>query len=81
MNTSSKTAVTGQGNTSGYVAGQGAILTLTREWTADSLEHRIEVNAVVPAEVTPLYEQWLDSFTDPKEKLKSAVAKIPFKSV
>jgi L-fucose dehydrogenase len=42
------------------------------------LEHSIGVNAVVPAAVTPLYEQWLDSFTDPKEKLKSAVAKIPF---
>jgi L-fucose dehydrogenase len=28
--------------------------------------------------MTPLYEQWLGSFPDPKEKLKSVVAKIPF---
>ncbi len=59
MNTSSKTAVTGQGNTSGYVAGQGAVLALTCERAADLLEHSIGVNAVVPAEVTPLYEQCL----------------------
>ena len=78
VNISSKTAVTGQGNTSGYVAAKGAILALTREWAADLLQHGIRVNAVVPAEVmTPLYEQWLSGFPDPKEKLKSVVAKIP----
>jgi L-fucose dehydrogenase len=78
VNISSKTAVTGQGNTSGYVAAKGAILALTREWAADLLEHGIRVNAVVPAEVmTPLYEQWLLGFPDPEEKLKNVVAKIP----
>jgi L-fucose dehydrogenase len=78
VNISSKTAVTGQGNTSGYVAAKGAILALTREWAADLLEHGIRVNAVVPAEVmTPLYEQWLSAFADPAEKLKNVVAKIP----
>jgi L-fucose dehydrogenase len=36
------------------------------------------VNAVVPAEVmTPLYRQWLSTFPDPEEKLKSIVTKIP----
>jgi L-fucose dehydrogenase len=78
VNISSKTAVTGQGNTSGYVAAKGAILALTREWAADLLEEGIRVNAVVPAEVmTPLYEQWLSGFADPAEKLKNVVAKIP----
>lgn len=76
--TTSSTAITGQGNTSGYVALKGAILALTRELAADLLEHSIGVNAVVPAEVTPPNEQWLDSSTDPKEELKSVVAKIPF---
>lgn len=53
---SSKTAVTGQGGTSGYVAAKGAILGLTREWAADLLRFGIRVNSVVPAEVaTPLY--------------------------
>lgn len=78
VNISSKTAITGQGNTSGYVAAKGAILALTREWAADLLQHGIRVNAVVPAEVmTPLYEQWLNSFPDPAKKLKSVTAKIP----
>ena len=39
---------------------------------------RIRVNAVVPAEVmTPLYRQWLSTFANPEEKLKSIVEKIP----
>jgi L-fucose dehydrogenase len=78
VNISSKTALTGQGRTSGYVAAKGAILGLTREWAADLLSYGIRVNAVVPAEVmTPLYQQWLDSFPDPQEQLKRVVAKIP----
>ena len=48
---SSKTAVTGQGGTSGYVASKGAILGLTREWAAELLPYGIRVSAVVPAEV------------------------------
>ncbi len=75
---SSKTAVTGQGGTSGYVASKGAILALTREWAVELLPYGIRVNAVVPAEVmTPLYQQWLSTFANPEEKLKTVVAKIP----
>lgn len=78
VNISSKTAVTGQGGTSGYVASKGAILALTREWAAELLPYGIRVNAVVPAEVmTPLYRQWLDSFSNPDEKLRNIVSKIP----
>jgi L-fucose dehydrogenase len=78
VNISSKTALTGQGGTSGYVAAKGAILGLTREWAAELLPYGMRVNAVIPAEVmTPLYRQWLDGFPDPQEKLKSVVAKIP----
>lgn len=78
VNISSKTAVTGQGGTSGYVASKGAILGLTREWAAELLSYGIRVNAVVPAEVmTPLYQQWLATFPDPKHKLEKIVAKIP----
>jgi NAD(P)-dependent dehydrogenase (short-subunit alcohol dehydrogenase family) len=79
VNISSKTAVTGQGGTSGYVAAKGGILGLTREWAAELLPYRIRVNAVLPSEVmTPLYQQWLDGFPDPQEKLKNIVARIPF---
>ena len=78
VNISSKTAVTGQGGTSGYVASKGAILALTREWAAELLPHGIRVNAVLPAEVmTPLYRQWLDSFPNPQDQLRRVVAKIP----
>ncbi len=78
VNMSSKTAITGQGGTSGYASSKGAILALTREWAAELLPYGIRVNAVVPAEVmTPLYRQWLDTFPNPDEKLKSIVSKIP----
>ena len=78
VNISSKTALTGQGGTSGYVASKGAILGMTREWAAELLPYSIRVNAVIPAEVmTPLYQQWLETFPAPQEKLNSVVAKIP----
>lgn len=78
VNISSKTAVTGQGGTSGYVAAKAAILGLTREWAAELLPHGIRVNAVVPAEVdTPLYQQWISGFPNAEEKLARIVSKIP----
>src|SRR5690242_12084893 len=78
VNISSKTAITGQGGTSGYASSKGAILALTREWAAELLDSGIRVNAIVPAEVmTPLYRQWLDTFSDPEQKLQSILGKIP----
>ena len=78
VNISSKTASTGQGGTSGYVAAKAAILGLTREWAAELLPFGIRVNAVVPAEVaTPLYQQWISTFPNPQEKLARIVSKIP----
>jgi len=78
VNIASKTAVTGQGGTSGYASAKGAILALTREWAVELLPYGIRVNAVVPAEVmTPLYEQWLGTFANPEEKRKEIVARIP----
>jgi L-fucose dehydrogenase len=78
VNIASKTAVTGQGGTSGYASSKGAILALTREWAVELLPYGIRVNAVVPAEVmTPLYRQWLSTFPNPEEKLETIVSKIP----
>ena len=51
VNIASKTALTGQGNTSGYIASKGGILALTREWAVELLPYSMRVNAVVPAEV------------------------------
>jgi len=78
VNISSKTAVTGQGNTSGYAAAKGAQLALTREWAVELLPYGIRVNAVVPAEVmTPNYEKWLSSFKEPEKKLLEIKKNIP----
>ena len=78
VNIASKTAVTGQGGTSGYASSKGAILALTREWAVELLPYSIRVNAIVPAEVmTPLYQQWLSTFPNPQQKLDAIVAKIP----
>lgn len=81
LNIASKTALTGQGGTSGYASSKGAILALTREWTAELLQYGIRVNAIVPAEVmTPLYRQWLDTFAEPEKKLQNILSKIPLES-
>jgi L-fucose dehydrogenase len=78
VNISSKVALTGQGNTSGYAASKGAQLALTREWAAELLPYNIRVNAVLPAEVmTPLYRRWLDTLGDPDAELKRITDKIP----
>ncbi|WP_186079588.1 SDR family oxidoreductase [Burkholderia gladioli] len=79
VNVSSKTALTGQGGTSGYCAAKGAVLSLTREWAASLVGDGVRVNAVIPAEVmTPLYESWLASFDDPEAKLAAITQRIPF---
>lgn len=78
VNISSKTAVTGQGNTSAYVAAKAAQLGLTREWAAAFAPHGVRVNAVIPAEVmTPLYARWIETFEDPTAKLAEITARIP----
>jgi L-fucose dehydrogenase len=78
VNISSKTALTGQGGTSGYASSKGATLALTREWAAELLNYSIRVNAIVPAEVmTPLYQQWLSTFPNPEKKLKAITERIP----
>jgi L-fucose dehydrogenase len=78
VNIGSKTAVTGQGSTSGYASSKGAVMALTREWAAELLPFGIRVNTVIPAEVmTPLYRNWLDTFPNPEEKLNVILSKIP----
>src|SRR5215831_14619182 len=78
INIGSKVSVTGQGNTSGYAASKGAINALTREWAVELLPYSIRVNTVLPAEVwTPLYETWINTLPNPKEKLEQIVSKIP----
>lgn len=78
VNIGSKTAETGQGNTSAYAASNGGRNALTREWAVELLPYGIRVNAVVVAECyTPLYESWIKTFANPEEKLKTITDKIP----
>lgn len=79
VNIGSKTAETGQGGTSAYAAANGGRNALTREWAVELLQYGIRVNALIVAECfTPLYENWINTFTDPEEKLKQISSKIPF---
>ena len=78
VNISSKTAITGQGNTSAYCAAKGAQLSLTREWAAALINDGVRVNAVIPAEVmTPLYERWLNTFENPEQATADIIKSIP----
>jgi L-fucose dehydrogenase len=78
VNISSKTAVTGQGGTSAYIAAKAAQLGLTREWAADFARDGVRVNAVIPAEtMTPLYRRLIDATEDPAATLAAIEANIP----
>lgn len=79
VNIGSKTADTGQGSTSAYAAANGGRNALTREWAVELLKYSIRVNAVIVAEcLTPMYENWLQTLTDPLEKLAEITGRIPF---
>ena len=78
VNITSKTAETGQGNTSAYAASNGGRNGLTREWAVELLKYGIRVNSVVVAECwTPQYEKWIQTLSNAEEKLKEITSKIP----
>ncbi|WP_109696753.1 L-fucose dehydrogenase [Chitinophaga deserti] len=78
VNITSKTAETGQGNTSAYAAANGGRNALTREWAVELLPWSIRVNAIVVAESwTPLYENWINTFENKEEKLAGILENIP----
>lgn len=78
VNIGSKTAETGQGNTSAYAAANGGRNALTREWAVELLKYGIRVNSVIVAEAwTPQYEKWINMLPDPVDKLESILQKIP----
>ncbi len=81
VNISSKTGITGQGNTSAYAAANGGRTALTREWAVELLKYKIRVNAIIVAESwTPAYEKWITTLENPEEKLKEITDKIPFEN-
>lgn len=81
VNICSKTAITGQGGTSGYAAANGERLALTQKWAVELAPFNINVNAVVVSECwTPQYEWWINQQPDPEEKLKEITSKIPLEN-
>ncbi len=81
VNIGSKTSMTGQGGTSAYAAANGGRNALTREWAVELLPYGIRVNEVIVAECfTPLYDRWIKTFPNPKEKLEGIVANIPLEN-
>jgi L-fucose dehydrogenase len=81
VNITSKTAETGQGNTSAYAAANGGRNALTREWAVELLKYGIRVNAVMVAECwTPAYETWIKTLPNPEEKLREITSKIPLEN-
>ncbi|MCD0468677.1 SDR family oxidoreductase [Flavobacterium sp. JAS] len=81
VNIGSKTADTGQGNTSAYAASNGGRNALTREWAVELLKYGIRVNSVIVAECyTPLYDVWIKTLENPEQKLKEITARIPFEN-
>lgn len=81
VNIGSKTSITGQGGTSAYAAANGGRNSLTREWAVELLPYSIRVNAVIVAECyTPMYDNWLQSFDKPEERLKEITDKIPLEN-
>lgn len=79
VNIISKVAETGQGNTSGYAAANGARSALTREWAVELLPYDIRVNAVIVSEsFTDMYRKWIASFEDGAAKKAMIESRIPF---
>lgn len=78
VNISSKVAVTGQGNTSGYAAAKGGVNALTREWALALAGDGVRVNAVAPAECdTPLYAAWFTEQADPVASRRAVEQRVP----
>jgi L-fucose dehydrogenase len=81
VNISSKTAETGQGNTSAYAAANGGRNALTREWAVELLKYGIRVNSIIVAECwTPQYDSWIRTLHNPGEKLNEIISKIPLEN-
>ena len=81
INISSKTAETGQGNTSAYAASNGGRNALTREWAVELLKYGIRVNAVVVAECrTPQYDKWIKTLEQPEKIVKQITDLIPLEN-
>ena len=58
--------------------GDGGRNALTREWALELRDYGIRANSVIVAECyTPMYEKWIQTLDNPKEKLANITEKIP----
>lgn len=81
VNISSKTAETGQGNTSAYAASNGGRNALTREWAVELLKYGIRVNAIIVAECwTPQYANWIETLLIRRKNWTVSINGFPLKT-
>jgi L-fucose dehydrogenase len=81
LNISSKVAEIGQGGTSAYATANGGRNALTREWAVELSKYGIRVNAIIVAECyTPMYENWINTLSNPAETLANINSRIPFEN-
>jgi L-fucose dehydrogenase len=81
VNIGSKTAETGQGNTSAYAASNGGRNALTREWAVELLKYKIRVNSLIVSECwTPQYADWINKQENGAGNLESITKRVPLEN-
>lgn len=81
VNIGSKTAETGQGNTSAYAASNGGRNALTREWAVELLKYKIRVNSLIVSECwTPQYAEWINKQEHAAGNLASITKRVPLEN-
>src|SRR5690606_22397586 len=62
-------------------ASNGGRNALTREWAVELLPYSIRVNALIVGDCwTPLYDYWINTFSNAEEKLKGILSRIPLEN-
>jgi NAD(P)-dependent dehydrogenase (short-subunit alcohol dehydrogenase family) len=65
-------------NQAPYSAAKGGVVALTRQMAIDYAPHGIRVNGIAPSEVrTPMFLGFINRASDPEQKMKELVARIP----
>ena len=81
VNIGSKTAETGQGNTSAYAASNGGRNALTREWAVELLKYKIRVNSLIVSECwTPQYADWINKQENGAGNLETITNRVPLEN-
>ncbi|MGD8466158.1 MAG: glucose 1-dehydrogenase [Anaerolineae bacterium] len=78
INTASMCGLVASPNQAPYSAAKGGVVALTRQMAIDYAPHGIRVNGIAPSEVrTPMFLGFINRASDPEQKMKELVARIP----